>query len=79
MARCGRGFNLTHLPFMLEVLAWNPAKVADINTLEKVQRRAFRLVTDKGKVDYETKLKFADRPRLKVDENVGTSSRSLKL
>ena len=48
-----------HLPFMLEVLAWNPAKVADINTLEKVQRRAFRLVTDKGKVDYETKLKFA--------------------
>ena len=39
------------------VQAWNPAKVADINILEKVQKRAFRLMTDKANIKYETKLK----------------------
>ena len=38
------------------VQAWNPAKVADVKTLERVQRRAFRLITDQGDADYDTKL-----------------------
>jgi len=38
------------------VQAWNPSKVEDVNTLEKVQRRALRMVTDQGDANYETKL-----------------------
>jgi len=40
------------------VQAWNPAKVGDVNVLEKVQKRAFRLITDNGTADYETKLEI---------------------
>ena len=36
--------------------AWNPSKKEDINTLEKVQKRALRMVTSLGKVSYEQKL-----------------------
>jgi len=39
------------------VEAWNPYKVEDINTLEKVQRRALRMVTDQGNATYDSKLK----------------------
>ena len=35
---------------------WNPSKREDVQTLEKVQRRAFRMVTDLGKISYEEKL-----------------------
>jgi len=41
------------------VQPWNPAKVSDITAMEKVQKRAFRLITDKGASDYETKLKLS--------------------
>ena len=36
---------------------WNPSKREDILTLERVQKRAFRMVTDLGKISYEEKLK----------------------
>ena len=38
------------------VQAWNPSKVEDVQTLEKVQRRALRMVTDQGSIKYEEKL-----------------------
>jgi len=36
--------------------AWNPTKREDVNTLEKVQRRALRMVTSLGAATYEEKL-----------------------
>ena len=39
------------------VQAWNPSKIEDIKTLEKVQRRALRMITDLGDINHEQKLK----------------------
>jgi len=51
--------NRTYVRPLLEysVQAWNPSKVEDINTLEKVQRRALRMINDQGDASYETKLR----------------------
>ena len=37
--------------------AWNPHKKGDIEALEKVQRRALRMMSDIGHLSYEDKLK----------------------
>ena len=39
------------------VEAWCPSKVEDIYTLEKMQRRALRMITDQGDANYVSKLK----------------------
>ena len=39
------------------IAAWNPWTEPDINTLEKVQERAVRLVSDKSGTTYEDRLK----------------------
>ena len=36
--------------------AWNPSKREDIETLEKVQRRALRMISDLGDLNYEERL-----------------------
>ena len=61
------------------VQAWNPAKVADINTLEKVQKRAFRLMTDKGNINYETKLKVAGMSTLEKRRERGDIIETFKI
>jgi len=38
------------------VQVWNPAKLEDIKCLEKVQKRALRMITDQGQMSYEEKL-----------------------
>jgi len=38
------------------VQAWNPAKRADVDTLEKVQKRAVRLMSDQSSRSYEDRL-----------------------
>ena len=53
------GLYKTYVRPLLEfsVQSWNPSKVSDINALEKVQRRALRMITDQGDASYDEKLK----------------------
>ena len=43
---------------LLEVAApvWNPSKREDVAVLERVQRRAFRMITDLGPISYKEKI-----------------------
>jgi len=53
------------------VQVWNPSKIGDVQALEKVQRRALRLVTDQGHMPYETKLQALGLPTLEARRRRG--------
>jgi len=61
------------------VQTWNPAKVADVNTLERVQRRAFRLMTDEGVSDYATKLNMTNMTTLEKRRERGDLLETYKI
>jgi len=61
------------------VQAWNPAKVADVKTLESVQRRAFRLVTDQGDARYEDKLNRVGMTTLESRRRRGDQIEAFKI
>jgi len=61
------------------VPAWNPSKVEDVNTLEKVQRRALRMITDQGDVGYETKLQSVGMTTLRARRERGDLVEAYKI
>ena len=54
----------SHLEYCHSV--WNPYKVGLISDIEKVQKRATKLVNNCKKMSYENRLKFLDLPTLKM-------------
>ena len=61
------------------VEAWNPAKIADVNALEKVQKRAFRLITDNGAITYDMKLKITGMSTLEKRRERGDLIQTFKI
>ena len=61
------------------VQVWNPSKVCDVKEIEKVQRRAMRLVTDQGYMPYESKLQFLGLPTLEARRKRGDQIETFKI
>ena len=75
------GLYRTYVRPLLEfsVQSWNPSKVSDVNTLEKVQRRALRMITDQGDASYEEKLKRIGLTTLEARRERGDLLEAFKL
>ena len=61
------------------VVAWYPWERQDINMLEKVQRRATKLVPGIGNMDYEDRLKVCDLTTLERRRERGLMIETYKL
>ena len=60
--RDSRTFPMIYKSFVRPLLesaapVWNPTKREDVNRLEKVQKRALRMISDLGGLSYEERLK----------------------
>ena len=58
---------------------WNPSKVGDVKTLEKVQRRAMRLVNIGEKRSYTEKLECVGLPTLEARRKRGDLLETFKI
>ena len=61
------------------IQTWNPFYNKDINELEKVQRRATKMIPELRHIDYENRLKALDLTTLEVRRLRGALIKQFKI